>query len=172
MPPAIPRCGESASCVSSGERREREDLNNRIERSFLLFFSNFIFILFFSPPFSLISLWFSFHFLVHERFYFHAARLGALWKRRALSKNRRLKWAGSSRLSDWKHVYDVTCPWSVGLLDFFLQFSRKGMASGIQRVKINLKKIMFLFRIFINISRNEITRGYSVVINNILKRIL
>lgn len=46
--------------------------------------------------------------------------------------------------------------------------------SGIQRVKINLKK-MFLFVIsnfYINISRSEIIQGYSVVINNILKRIL
>lgn len=46
--------------------------------------------------------------------------------------------------------------------------------SGIQRVKINLKK-MFLFVIsnfYINISRSEIIKGYSVVINNILKRIL
>lgn len=179
-------------CVFWRKKREREDLNNRIERSFLLFFSNFIFIFLFSFL-SLILVSFSrswtilfprsspsaidrlLHKIRFNEFSKGEARLGALWKRRALSKNRRLKWAGSSRLSDWKHVYDVTCPWSVGLLDFFLQFSRKGMASGIQRVKINLKKIMFLFVIpnfYINISRNEITRGYSVVINNILKRIL
>lgn len=125
-------------CVFWRKKREREDLNNRIERSFLLFFSNFIFIFLFSffSHLSLILVSFSrswtilfprsspsaigglLHKIRFNEFSKGEARLGALWKRRALSKNRRLKWAGSSRLSDWKHVYDVTCPWSAGLLDF------------------------------------------------------
>lgn len=128
------------------KKRKREHLNNRIKRSSLFFFSNFIFVLFFSRFF----FFFFLTFLRDSRFIFSSswtilfprsspsaiggllhkirfnefskgeARLGASWKWRALSKNRRLKWAGSSRLSDWKRVYDVTSPWSTELWDFLL----------------------------------------------------
>lgn len=129
-------------CVFWRKKRESEYLSNRIERSSFFFFSNFIFILFFSLPFSLtflcaIPVSFSrswtilfprsspsaigglLHKIRFNEFSKGEARLGAPWKRRALSKNLRLKWAGSSRLSDRKRVYDGTWPWSTGLWDFF-----------------------------------------------------
>lgn len=132
------------------KKRKREHLNNRIKdplfSSFLisfLFYFSLVFFFSFSP-FCVILVSFSrswtilfprsspsaigglLHKIRFNEFSKGEARLGASWKRRALSKNRRLKWAGSSRLSDWKRVYDVTSPWSTELWDFLFIVFLKG----------------------------------------------